>query len=358
MAAQDLASRSVFAVNAHGSADAQKRRDKGLGWSDDENLALCLAAAFVSQDSIMGASMRQVQYARRIRGAFIKNLLRPADACSQDGTGCALDRRRWDGRTAVSCGKPWSKVKAACVKLHACVSRIKRMELTRAPTDDDLLRCALALFNLGASVTSCLYDVIRAKSYPVGKEFPFSLSYDFLSEKTVLLECGEDELAICSSGDDGEGAEISSGRDTDVRITGSPPSGSVIGGPHSGARDSAQDDADGFGHGGSTARLARRPLPPGRKAALAGRKRSRGGGDAGVGEVQHRWMLCPLRRSRYLNTLQGERRRGLKGMKHRVVESFCLSASWRCGSSSFFSDLHRPRRSKKSKPREHCCLTR
>jgi hypothetical protein len=133
-------------------------------------------------------------------------------------------------------------------------------------------------------VTSCLYDVIRAKSYPVGKEFPFSLSYDFLSEKTVLLECGEDELAICSSGDDGEGAEISSGRDTDVRITGSPPSGSVIGGPHSGARDSAQDDADGFGHGGSTARLARRPLPPGRKAALAGRKRSRGGGDAGVGE--------------------------------------------------------------------------
>jgi hypothetical protein len=86
MAAQDLASRSVFAVNAHGSADAQKGRGKGLGWSDDENLALCRAAAFVSQDSIMGASMRQVQYARRIRGAFIKDLLRPADSCSQDGT--------------------------------------------------------------------------------------------------------------------------------------------------------------------------------------------------------------------------------------------------------------------------------
>jgi hypothetical protein len=220
--------------------------------------------------------------------------------------------------------------------LHACVSRIKRMELTGAPTDDDLARCALALFNLGAGVTSCLYDVIRAKSYPVGKEFPFSLSYDFLSEKTVLIECGEDELATCTAGDDGEGAEISPGRDTDVRITGSPPSGSVIGGPHSGARDSAQDDADVLG-------TESRPLMwQGDHARLAERQHSLGGSALAEAATQalerkvHWWMLGPLRRSRYLNTLHGARHRGLKGLKHRVVESFCLSATWRCGSSSFF----------------------
>jgi hypothetical protein len=45
-----------------------------------------------------------------------------------------LDRRRWDDRTGVSCGKQWTKIKAACVKFHACGERIRRMEHTGAPT--------------------------------------------------------------------------------------------------------------------------------------------------------------------------------------------------------------------------------
>jgi hypothetical protein len=43
------------------------------------------------------------------------------------------------------------------------------MELTWAPTKEDIARCAPALYNLGAGVTSRLYDVIRAKSYPVDR---------------------------------------------------------------------------------------------------------------------------------------------------------------------------------------------
>jgi hypothetical protein len=125
------------------------------------------------------------------------------------------------------------------VKLHTCVSRIKHMELTGAPTDDGLARCALALFNLGASVTSRMHDVIRAKSYPVGKGIPLLLSYEFLSEKTGMLECGEDELATCTDGGDGGGGETSPGRETDMQITGIPPSGSLIGGTHFVVRDSA-----------------------------------------------------------------------------------------------------------------------
>jgi hypothetical protein len=70
----------------------------GLGWSDDENLALRRAAAGVSQNTVRGASMRQAQYTRRIRAQFIRSPLRPADACTQDGTGGALERRRWEAR--------------------------------------------------------------------------------------------------------------------------------------------------------------------------------------------------------------------------------------------------------------------
>jgi hypothetical protein len=104
-----------------------------------------------------------------MRAEFVRDPLRPAKACTQDGTVGALDRRRWDGRTGVSCGKQWTKSKAACVKFHECVERIRRMELTWAPTKQDIARCAPALYNLGAGVTSRLYDVIRAKSYPVGR---------------------------------------------------------------------------------------------------------------------------------------------------------------------------------------------
>jgi hypothetical protein len=71
--------------------------------------------------------------------------------------------------SGVSCGKQWTKIKAACVTFHACGERIRRMELTWAPTKDDVARRVLASYTLGAGVTSRLYDVIRAKSYPVDR---------------------------------------------------------------------------------------------------------------------------------------------------------------------------------------------
>jgi hypothetical protein len=41
--------------------------------------------------------------------------------------------------------------------------------ICRGTEGEDIVRCALALYNLGAGVTSHLYDVIRAKSYPVDR---------------------------------------------------------------------------------------------------------------------------------------------------------------------------------------------
>jgi hypothetical protein len=58
------------------------------------------------------------------------------------------------------------------------------MELTWAPTKEDIDRCALALYNLGAGVTSHLYDVIRAKSYPVDRK-----SRHIIQMEHVLSRC-------------------------------------------------------------------------------------------------------------------------------------------------------------------------
>jgi hypothetical protein len=87
--------RSSLGMETPDSAEAQRGRGKGLGWCDLENLALCRAAAGVSQDTVRGAGMRQAQYARRIRAELIRDPLRPVKACTQDGTGGAVDRRHW-----------------------------------------------------------------------------------------------------------------------------------------------------------------------------------------------------------------------------------------------------------------------
>jgi hypothetical protein len=59
--------RSSLGMETPDSAEAQRGRGKGLGWSDDYNLAVCRAVVGVSQDIVRGAGMTQAQYARRIR---------------------------------------------------------------------------------------------------------------------------------------------------------------------------------------------------------------------------------------------------------------------------------------------------
>jgi hypothetical protein len=206
--------------------------------------------------------MRQAQYARRIRAEFIRDPLRQAEACTLDGTGAALDRRHWDGRTGVSCGKQWTKIKAACVKFQAYGEGIRLMELAGAPTMEDIVRCAFALYKLGAGVTSRLYDVIRAKSYPVGKEFPY-MSYGFLSRMTALLECGAGEPDACLAVDEEEGVANCQNEDTEAHGTGSPRGGSTMGSAPSVPQHIAQDDADGDRRRCTTAHISRRCRPSG-----------------------------------------------------------------------------------------------
>jgi hypothetical protein len=70
-------------------------------------------------------------------------------------------------------------------------------------------------------------DVIRANSYFVGKDFPFSLSYDFHSRMTKLVECGEGNLDACTATDEGEGVAICLNQETEVHGTGIPRVGAL-----------------------------------------------------------------------------------------------------------------------------------
>jgi hypothetical protein len=54
-----------------------------------ENLALCYAEAEVGEDPVLGASMKQSEYSRRIRAKFLKSPNLPS-GIAYDGSGCEV----------------------------------------------------------------------------------------------------------------------------------------------------------------------------------------------------------------------------------------------------------------------------
>jgi hypothetical protein len=53
------------------------------------------------------------------------------------------------------------------------MERLKGMELTGSPNDDDFNRYATSLYNSGSAMTSHLYDVIRNAESRIDNLFPF-----------------------------------------------------------------------------------------------------------------------------------------------------------------------------------------
>ncbi|PXF49640.1 hypothetical protein BWQ96_00518 [Gracilariopsis chorda] len=160
---------------------------KSLVWNEKENSALSHAAQKALLDPTTGSSMNNAEKARRIRAAFIKDPLRPKEACTTDDKG-DLDHRRWDGRSARAVLGQWEIIRRECTKYHACVKRIGRAQLTGNPSEEDQLRCASLLYSDGSRAMSHLYDCIRNKDYHVKKPFRFMSAYKVLSGSETMLE--------------------------------------------------------------------------------------------------------------------------------------------------------------------------
>lgn len=131
--------------------------------------------------------MSHAELGRRITAMFIADDKKPTDACSMNKSGCALDSRRWDGRSAEGCKKYFEKIKADCTKFKGCHDRVMSMKLTGNPGEDDLMRCAELLYSDGSRSASHMYDCIRNKQYHVAKPFKFKVDYLYLVERFNML---------------------------------------------------------------------------------------------------------------------------------------------------------------------------
>jgi hypothetical protein len=189
-----MAAEKTAAVAGAGSAG------KGLGWNQEELLAVARAAPVVLQSPTIGANQNATELGRRIFAEFLRDECCPNVAECTRSDKSNLDSRRWHGRSALATLQCWTKrIKAPCVRLHAVYRRIQIAELTGGPySDESMHRLATAIFNSKDGESSQLfshaYDIIRNEHYVIGPPFPVPSAYEFLAKKTNLLADGMEEL--------------------------------------------------------------------------------------------------------------------------------------------------------------------
>jgi hypothetical protein len=153
-------------------------------------MALVVQAYDAGGDPVVGSGQTAEKYAERIRDAFARK--EPADACMKRGTRCARDNRRWQGRPPMSCLKKYKEVVSTCTKLRDKRKQVDAMELTGGPTEDELDRVALALFNGAVKIADrqLIYAITTTPGYYIGNDFCYQDQYEFLVTRTTVLEAG------------------------------------------------------------------------------------------------------------------------------------------------------------------------
>lgn len=168
-------------------ANAKKSGGKGLGWNDDELLALAHAAPKVCLDPCTGKQMTRKEMGERLRKVMIESTIRPSDACKFVQSKDHRDTRRWEGRSAEACYRKWTAMRAACTTMYGITKRIESLNLTGNFGKQDKFRMAMVEFSCGAQVTGHLYDIGNNKDYMYTNKFEFSVAYDFLVGNTSLI---------------------------------------------------------------------------------------------------------------------------------------------------------------------------
>jgi hypothetical protein len=156
---------------------ALRRRSAGRApaWQVEEDIAIVAAVTNLPGASVDGANMKAEDWALKVRTEFI----RKAPVLPKE--------RTWSERPAAACTKRWALIYRSCLKLESCMETVRAMELTGTPTDEELWRLGVGIYN-GTVKPSHAYDVIRNPAYVVGDEFPFRDCHAWLKSHSDWLK--------------------------------------------------------------------------------------------------------------------------------------------------------------------------
>jgi hypothetical protein len=153
---------------------APKMRGRGRAWLPDENISVVLAACHLPDASIDGANMRAATYEQKIYSQFVKHAPSLEELPDQS--------KLWRGRSPRSCLDQWKRIQKDCTSLHGRLQQVQRANPTGNPSEADMIRVAVGLFNKEVTLSD-MYLVIQNRTYNIGKRFFLMNCYEVMRER-------------------------------------------------------------------------------------------------------------------------------------------------------------------------------
>lgn len=158
----------------------------GKGWSQTETKTACRAYIVISEDPRRGSGRKKEAFVATVLDEYkrlIQQLQRDDGLPHVDRTGDAICQR-------------FRKARSECLKYESILAQIRNRKPTGSPSDDDINRAALAIYN-GESTIGHMYTFLRGRTVDAGSEFPSKDAIEFLRSThtwNMLLESRRDSL--------------------------------------------------------------------------------------------------------------------------------------------------------------------
>ena len=135
----------------------------GKGWSTFETVAACKAFVAASEDPKSGAGEKKEKFQGEILNVF-NNIVND-------------EKERDKGfpppqRTESAILQRYKKARCDCIKFEGIIMRMHAKTPTGAPSDEDFIRAATAVFNADANISN-MYSFFQDKDLETGPKFEF-----------------------------------------------------------------------------------------------------------------------------------------------------------------------------------------
>lgn len=144
---------------SNSAPNAKKLSGKGLGWNDDELLALAHAAPKVCQNPAVGKQISRKEMGEWPRNEMIGSTIRLSDACIRKQSEDHRDDRRWQGRSGEAYYRKWSSMRADFTSPYGILKIINSLNLTGNFSKQDKFWMAIVEFSCGKQVLGHLYNI-------------------------------------------------------------------------------------------------------------------------------------------------------------------------------------------------------
>lgn len=142
----------------------------GKGWSRDESVLACKSYQCASEDPRKGNGKKKEVFISQVLGVY-KTLLANLRANNPSF--------QFPDRTGEAIVQRYRKARCECIKFEGIIMSIKARDPTGSPTEEQIERAALAIYN-GEATLSQMYTYLTDRTMDVGTEFQFAHDLKFM----------------------------------------------------------------------------------------------------------------------------------------------------------------------------------